>query len=1204
MDKLNQPPPRPSPFTKPSTPTPASSFLPATPANTPLLSLDEVGSLCEAFASLDVTRHKKTCCELLTKIIPQGTRGPLFSPDDSKPIFNNLRACVHSSTQILRELALRALRYLSPTPELIFAMLSHSMSISITAELERPPNFINERVQALKLAQHIATIAPRLVPPNILRSLVAIASEPSDNLRRFAVEAIRSISVQNVAVVAQANGFRVLTSAVLEPDLSDLAESIVMTLMFLLNEKSTRRYLRSGLDIDVLLSPFTDFNKPDQGAPALAAREEKLSLSSKAVVTMMRSWTGLIALTCSPRSNQPSNPSSTVRIIDDPFASFVDATQPISVSTPACGLQSLINSLLLPPELNEEVRLHDHIFRTLGDILEVAVSRPDQMELSGLPPRRRGHNLIHNYASMVLLAMIHAGAVEILTITGKSSDDSIAQQSTELLGRMLVLASTLLPPTHCEKLHSLPELVTTAASFDLEPLPRLRANKMLTDLHLVSRNTITAAQHAQLQGTYNDASFQINIASGLLSNSEENNRLHPRPSMLLAKQGASTRFHLDLLVAEATKWRRLRGMDIVSDRLEWVKRKLDASMDDAKFNALLIKSAVSLTKDTDRWQWDVILDLLEGALLNPARTREAMGTKFFKRLLSFMRPSKKLFCVKPWNPDRMFYVRALCRVVEVLTQSEDGIVLIKNSDVFQQVNKHMMVAVDMSPSDNSGSITSRLSFSETDSRMPSPRRQNAKDWCMFDVDSVSTTMAREYFTIIGFLTKSKRGLDFMKSITMFKTLNKVSESDRDDLNRLLITSLDYNTDDQCRIFLSKLMTSGSKPLRLHCTRHLRVMLRAGIPGFDKWGIEHLTTQLYDQDEEVALAALDVLAEACIEINNLNTFVRMRPSLKHLGAKGRDMMLRIMRTSVGIRFLEDMQWIHDEMERWHRQANVEYVTSVEMKLIYVLNSGYSRQTQDTLHDNRSEAELGEVVVPPHFYGELVHTSVGLEILKASGHLQDFIRALDGSSTPLQVRAALWALGHISSSVPGLELAKQYDVVNIIVSLAHKAECLSIRGTCCYVLGLVASTDEGRELLASLSWLSPSSIDTPVSVPRSPLLFFNMPDYVFEGSATQHCPDLPSMSLDPEETAIFTYLSNLSNSVTKKVAMENLTAVKKKRSPVLKSPALFLQAQEMLAYLSYPLTIRRFIQELFSDVDIQSIDKYAPASFIAEVDDQNN
>jgi hypothetical protein len=50
-----------------------------------------------------------------------------------------------------------------------------------------------------------------------------------------------------------------------------------------------------------------------------------------------------------------------------------------------------------------------------------------------------------------------------------------------------------------------------------------------------------------------------------------------------------------------------------------------------------------------KWHWEIISELLSGALLNPAHLSKALSTKFIKRILSFLRPSNRLFSTMAWT---------------------------------------------------------------------------------------------------------------------------------------------------------------------------------------------------------------------------------------------------------------------------------------------------------------------------------------------------------------------------------------------------------------------------------------------------------------------------------------------------------------------------------------------------------------------------
>jgi rapamycin-insensitive companion of mTOR len=106
--------------------------------------------------------------------------------------------------------------------------------------MERDVESIWERMQALKIMKLVVALCPSKFPASFTRSLVAVASHKDDNFRRVCLETLRELSVCNAPAVYQANGFRVLFEAVLDPMTSELAEPILMSMLFLLNHPDTR----------------------------------------------------------------------------------------------------------------------------------------------------------------------------------------------------------------------------------------------------------------------------------------------------------------------------------------------------------------------------------------------------------------------------------------------------------------------------------------------------------------------------------------------------------------------------------------------------------------------------------------------------------------------------------------------------------------------------------------------------------------------------------------------------------------------------------------------------------------------------------------------------------------------------------------------------------------------------------------------------
>ena len=79
-----------------------------------------------------------------------------------------------------------------------------------------------------------------IFPVAFARSLVAISNHKDDNLRRVCIETLRELAVENPRVVATVNGFTTLLDIVLEPSSQDMAEPILMSLLFLLNDPKSR----------------------------------------------------------------------------------------------------------------------------------------------------------------------------------------------------------------------------------------------------------------------------------------------------------------------------------------------------------------------------------------------------------------------------------------------------------------------------------------------------------------------------------------------------------------------------------------------------------------------------------------------------------------------------------------------------------------------------------------------------------------------------------------------------------------------------------------------------------------------------------------------------------------------------------------------------------------------------------------------------
>jgi rapamycin-insensitive companion of mTOR len=83
----------------------------------------------------------------------------------------------------------------------------------------------------------------------------------------------------------------------------------------------------------------------------------------------------------------------------------------------------------------------------------------------------------------------------------------------------------------------------------------------------------------------------------------------------------------------------------------------------------------------------------------------------------------------------------------------------------------------------------------------------------------------------------------------------IEHSKTADLPQHIITSLDYNMAGDSRQLLAAALASRLAALRWTATRHMRVLLRAGVQAFDLWGIDMLLRAMMDREPAIAAEAL-------------------------------------------------------------------------------------------------------------------------------------------------------------------------------------------------------------------------------------------------------------------------------------------------------------------------------------------------------------
>ncbi|RYO88417.1 hypothetical protein DL763_005997 [Monosporascus cannonballus] len=790
------------------------------------------------------------------------------------------------------------------------------------------------------------------------------------------------------------------------------------------------------------------------------------------------------------------------------------------------AIRSLISSLMLP---NSRVR--DTILDLLYSLLRI---KPPAWATSYLAGRRlttygrvttlksgnssKGpavyeddgaeQNFVEHYTALLLVIFIRAGMMpSLLQVAQEAEDPTLKRKSTLLIGETLKLASRILPPSWSSELQLLPELFSVAAQFK-DNEKRFNATGIVYQISSVSRTLYRSSPSGYM--------------AGHLPSSSAIERLGP--------------------VEEAPK------------------PSNSVNTDDTTFRQLLIDSGVLGSSNPSKWNWDVVLRIIEGPLMNGKRLEEAVkASKFGKRIMSFYRPFKHRFSEIKSTRNTQKYVRVGCAFIHTLLQTSEG--------------------------------TSGLTA-------PDP---------MFSRDRLENTLCGGYFAMLGVLSSEPRGLQMLERWRIFNMVYHIVDlKQRPDLIKLLLSNFDYSIPGQPRVLLSKALTAGTKEIRIHATNVLRkfaTLQRVSVTGQviadSKWAIQMLVTQLYDPEVEVCATAVKILEKACNNKNMLEYIVECRPALDHLGEIGAPLLLRFLSTSIGYHYLDGLDYISNEMDDWFLGRNDTYVSLIEASL--------ARSFVDTFDDQPSRISIYEDEldsdpdhqVPPHFYRELTRTKEGCKLLEEKGHFEEFATTIrdygmqsDDIELMTKVKGCMWAVGNVGSMELGAPFLEATDVVGHIVKIAESHEVMSLRGTAFFVLGLISRSLHGFEMLAEHGWESnttPLGTSLGLCIPSNLSNFFSFQPWKHVVPASIELPDTqktipepPPAEIKEEDDTnrrILELMVALGDMVLYKKAKQELLQLRHRKVPGFRQPALFRQVLAYLEFHHYRLPDRHLVIELF-------------------------
>jgi Rapamycin-insensitive companion of mTOR, N-term len=175
-------------------------------------------------------------------------------------------------------------------------------SVMIARSIEQDAkNFVHEVIEGLKLFKRWLQVSPSNIPKLLANCVVMIAeNHEMEQIKLTCLELTRMLALANPRLCIFSRGLKILIEGIIDPKLKDSFQSLVYTMLFILDDPEKRAAVKHHLDIPKLFSPFignsTVLDKQGAKKEDQSYFLGQLKQSEKAIVTFLKSWSGVIYL--------------------------------------------------------------------------------------------------------------------------------------------------------------------------------------------------------------------------------------------------------------------------------------------------------------------------------------------------------------------------------------------------------------------------------------------------------------------------------------------------------------------------------------------------------------------------------------------------------------------------------------------------------------------------------------------------------------------------------------------------------------------------------------------------------------------------------------------------------------------------------------------------------------------------------------------
>jgi len=690
--------------------------------------------------------------------------------------------------------------------------------------------------------------------PIIFPQAIASLAKTDSQFKIGCIEFLRIMGISRPDICSSVGGFRIIISTLIEEKLpKDMVNKILITLRYIINTPSKRKYYNGFEDMYKLYSLFTksDFSSGIINNTEIESKKQKEIVNEEAkrlemqldnaiyiIVTMLKGWAGY----------------------------FLILGEQMKISSLSQSLNNDVNLIAKKAILKLFKIILENAYKNLDNFSYICSEDNDLFYINKVFTAYIIHALYENHINENLL---------------KFSEDNDNQELKEYAAKLSIKFSILFTKLTNDDLQS---------PFLKRKMEKLKwyENYNIETYSIGNGGDIKNISNFIYNYTENGSS-RIPIRIKVMNTLDKIfHHLNCRDTPMLNPQTLSSEviiaIHSMLNLEQIKKYENQYS-------IESCKKVLYSK--DEQFAQILKNSKILELKEFQSWDWsqiDALLDIIE---IKRDLIYELNKLKFFKKLLFAYIPSKNLIVKQTWNINNFYYGAIGNKLFRLLVKSSEG-----------------MDIIDTGNEDNIF-LKSNSWIKDVMQCMDSLLNSNIADDHPFTIKRIYNTLSRSIFIFIGIISHSSLGNDYLNKNRFYFLLEKfISKNNTFDyLLTLIIDVINFNS-KYVNIWIHKLVLNGSNQIKKYTFNHICCLLVLGKEFiFDSKMLFKALDPEYPDCNKIIISIIKILINNGTNISNA---CKDKSIIKKISLVDKSLLYILMRDPEIYNYLTDV--INEEVNK--------------------------------------------------------------------------------------------------------------------------------------------------------------------------------------------------------------------------------------------------------------------------------------------------